>query len=131
MPGVTYATAFDAQPLEGFLEPGTTGEQLADHLRRKGTTRVFVSWLGIEYLTDGSGWPENMSARRLEQLFAGWPVEEDYWRGSETRPASGPTSAPATAPATAPPRQHLFTVYAVPAAASADTQPLDTPVGEK
>ncbi len=89
-PGTIYATAFDDHPYREAL----AGRDPAGALSRAGVTHVFVAWLEIRRLTYTYGWPAEMSAERLRQLFAGWHVVAAF------QPPEEPTE--------------IFTLYAVP-----------------
>ena len=68
--GTIYATVFDDHPFQEALAGGDP----AGALSRAGVTHVFVAWPEISRLAETYGWPAEISAERLRQLFAGWPV---------------------------------------------------------
>ena len=132
-PGTLYATAFDEHPLAGLIGRSRWPEALADGLRRRGITHLYVAWARIDHLARTAGWPTSMSPIRLKRILADWPVVEKFQFAAPTAsapasaPASGPASAPASRPASTQPTQPapggkvLFTLYAVPPPTPATT----------
>lgn len=72
-PGMIYASAFDESPITPLLHTINDAEQLAERLRSRGVTHLWIGYSELDRLHATYGFDDGVTTKRLQQLVADWP----------------------------------------------------------